>query len=349
MAGTPFSNNISEASTPTSLKSNLPLVTSGTYGSGTDLYMLVLNVLSEPASIESDHGVHIDEIAKRLRLPASKIMEAIEFHVNCGNIFTTIDDFHYKSAFIDRVCIPPWVTSGTNGSGTYLYAQVLNVFSEPESTESDHGVHIDEIAKRLKLPAGKIKEAIEFHVDCGLIYSTIDDFHYKSAFIDQVCNSPRVTSGTNGSGIDWYAQVLNVFSEPGSTESDHGVHINEIAKRLKLPAGKIKEAIEFHVDCGLIYSTIDDFHYKSAFLDRACNSPPVTSRTNGPETDLYRQVLNVFSEPASIESGHGVHIDEIATRLKLPASKIKEAIDFHVNCGHICFTIDDFHYKSALY
>ncbi|KAM0822950.1 hypothetical protein ACQ4PT_071193 [Festuca glaucescens] len=49
---------------------------------------------------------------------------------------------------------------------------------------SDHGVHIDEIAKRLGLPASKIKEAIDYHVDGGHIYSTIDDFHYKSAFID---------------------------------------------------------------------------------------------------------------------------------------------------------------------
>uniref|UniRef100_A0ACD5XPH5 Uncharacterized protein n=1 Tax=Avena sativa TaxID=4498 RepID=A0ACD5XPH5_AVESA len=215
-AGTPFSNNLSEASTPTSLKSNLPLVTSGTYGSGTDLYMRVLNVFSEPASIESDHGVHIDEIAKRLRLPVGKIVEAIEFHVNCGHIFSTIDDFHYKSAFIDQVCILPWVTSGTNGSGTDLYAQVLNAFSELGSIRSDRGVHIDEITKRLRLPAGKIKEAIEFHVDCGHIFSTIDDFHYKSAFIDGVCNSPSVTSRTNGLETDLYRQVLNVFSEPAS-------------------------------------------------------------------------------------------------------------------------------------
>ncbi|KAM0837304.1 hypothetical protein ACQ4PT_061747 [Festuca glaucescens] len=79
----------------------MPQVASGTNGSGTDLYTQVLNVLSEPASIESDHGVHIDEIAKRLRLPVSKIVDAINFHVDSGHIFSTIDDFHYKSAFID--------------------------------------------------------------------------------------------------------------------------------------------------------------------------------------------------------------------------------------------------------
>ncbi|XP_047052054.1 replication protein A 32 kDa subunit A-like [Lolium rigidum] len=76
----------------------------------------------------------------------------------------------------------PLMTSGTNGSVTDLYTQVLNVFSEP--SESDHGVHIDEIAKRLGLPVSKIVDAINFHVDYGHIFSTIDDFHYKSAYID---------------------------------------------------------------------------------------------------------------------------------------------------------------------
>ncbi|KAM0837306.1 hypothetical protein ACQ4PT_061748 [Festuca glaucescens] len=79
----------------------MPQVTSGTNGSGTDLYTQVLNVLSEPTSIESDHGVHIDEIAKQLGLPVSKIVDAINFHVDYGHIFSTIDDFHYKSAYID--------------------------------------------------------------------------------------------------------------------------------------------------------------------------------------------------------------------------------------------------------
>lgn len=99
--GTPFSSGISEFSTPTSLKSNPVPVTSGTNVSGADLYAQVLNIFNEPASIESDHGVHIDEIAKRLRLPVGKIKEAIDYHVDGGHIYSTIDDFHYKSAFID--------------------------------------------------------------------------------------------------------------------------------------------------------------------------------------------------------------------------------------------------------
>ncbi|CAM0942703.1 unnamed protein product [Alopecurus aequalis] len=96
--GTPFSNSISELSTPTSLKSNPVPVASGTNVSGTDLYEQVLNIFNEPASLASEHGVHVDEIAKRLRLPVNKIMEAINYHVDGGHIYSTIDDFHYKSA-----------------------------------------------------------------------------------------------------------------------------------------------------------------------------------------------------------------------------------------------------------
>uniref|UniRef100_A0A453Q6W5 Replication protein A C-terminal domain-containing protein n=1 Tax=Aegilops tauschii subsp. strangulata TaxID=200361 RepID=A0A453Q6W5_AEGTS len=76
--GTPFSNRLSEAATPPSVKSNPAPVTSGTNGSETDFYTQVLNVFREPANIESDHGVHVDDIAKRFRLPALKIKEAID-------------------------------------------------------------------------------------------------------------------------------------------------------------------------------------------------------------------------------------------------------------------------------
>ncbi|URE42925.1 Replication protein [Musa troglodytarum] len=45
---------------------------------------------------------------------------------------------------------------------------------------------------------------------------------------------------------------------------------------------------------------------------------------NGTETDIYKLVLNVFQEPASLE-----------------------AIDYYVDIGHIYSTIDDYHFKSA--
>ncbi|CAN6335596.1 unnamed protein product [Urochloa humidicola] len=96
------SNGFSESSTPTSLKSNPAPLTSGASGSGeTDLNTLVLNIFREPENIESEHGVHIDEIVKRFRLPEAKIREAIEYNADVGHIYSTIDDFHYKSAITD--------------------------------------------------------------------------------------------------------------------------------------------------------------------------------------------------------------------------------------------------------
>ncbi|CAL4886137.1 unnamed protein product [Urochloa decumbens] len=99
--GVSVSNGFSESSTPTSLKSNPAPVTSGANGNDSDLNTQVLKILREPANIESEHGVHIDEIVKRLKLPEKKIKEAIEYNVDIGHIYSTIDDFHFKSASTD--------------------------------------------------------------------------------------------------------------------------------------------------------------------------------------------------------------------------------------------------------
>jgi replication factor A2 len=42
-----------------------------------------------------------------------------------------------------------------------------------------------------------------------------------------------------------------------------------------------------------------------------------------------------------------VHIDEIVKRFRLPEAKIKVAIDYLADIGHIYSTIDESHYKSA--
>ncbi|XP_039807850.1 replication protein A 32 kDa subunit A-like isoform X2 [Panicum virgatum] len=99
--GVSVSNGFSESSTPTSLKSNPAPMTSGANGNDTDLNTHVLNIFREPANIESEHGVHIDEVVKRLKLPEEKIKEAIVYNVDVGHIYSTIDDFHFKSALTD--------------------------------------------------------------------------------------------------------------------------------------------------------------------------------------------------------------------------------------------------------
>ncbi|KAJ1281737.1 hypothetical protein BS78_04G328400 [Paspalum vaginatum] len=95
------SNGSSEASTPTTLKSNPAPMTIGASGSETDLDKQVLAIFREPANIESEHGVHIDEVIKRFKLPEKTIRDAIRYHEDNGNIYSTIDDNHFKSAFTD--------------------------------------------------------------------------------------------------------------------------------------------------------------------------------------------------------------------------------------------------------
>ncbi|KAG0494155.1 hypothetical protein HPP92_005149 [Vanilla planifolia] len=63
-----------------------------------DIYKLVLDVFEEPASLASEHGLHVDEVARKLGIPLKKIQEAIEYHVDVGHVYSTIDDYHFKSA-----------------------------------------------------------------------------------------------------------------------------------------------------------------------------------------------------------------------------------------------------------
>lgn len=79
----------------------------------------------------------------------------------------------------------------------------------------------------------------------------------------------------------------------------------------------------------------------------AFNQSTVAGSKNDPEADIYKLVLDVFEEPASLASEHGLHVDAVVTKLGIPHKKIKEAIDYHVDVGHIYSTIDDYHFKSA--
>jgi replication factor A2 len=55
------------------------------------------------------------------------------------------------------------------------------IFEEPESLSIEQGLHIDQVAQRMVgYSRQQVKEAIEFLVNEGFVYSTIDDDHYKS-------------------------------------------------------------------------------------------------------------------------------------------------------------------------
>ncbi|KAK6131588.1 hypothetical protein DH2020_034602 [Rehmannia glutinosa] len=62
-------------------------------------------------------------------------------------------------------------------------------------------------------------------------------------------------------GID--KSVLSYLQQPSCIAREKGVHRNELAQQLKVPENKILEAIESLESEGLIYSTIDEYHYKS--------------------------------------------------------------------------------------
>ncbi|XP_076960551.1 replication protein A 32 kDa subunit A-like [Bidens hawaiensis] len=89
------------------------------------------------------------------------------------------------------------VQNGTNGRMSTLSSQqsipfdldgvkgvdqmVLAYLQLPANSGNEKGTHTDELAQKLKLPINKIMESIRTLEDEGMIYSTIDEFHYKAA------------------------------------------------------------------------------------------------------------------------------------------------------------------------
>ncbi|KAL9249353.1 Replication protein A 32 kDa subunit A-like protein, partial [Drosera capensis] len=65
--------------------------------------------------------------------------------------------------------------------------KVMQYLQQPSSLAREKGVHRDELAQRLGVPVEKIMESIRTLEGEGLVYSTIDDFHFK-----------KVKRGSNG-------------------------------------------------------------------------------------------------------------------------------------------------------
>ncbi|XP_039004849.1 replication protein A 32 kDa subunit A-like [Hibiscus syriacus] len=76
------------------------------------------------------------------------------------------------------------------------------------------------------------------------------------------CNKASVQYTTDGfKGFE--KLVLNYLQQPAIIDREMGVHLNELSQQLKAPIEKIKDAIEFLEREGLVYSSIDDYHYKA--------------------------------------------------------------------------------------
>ncbi|KAG9130036.1 hypothetical protein Leryth_012803 [Lithospermum erythrorhizon] len=58
--------------------------------------------------------------------------------------------------------------------------KIIGYLEQPSSLAQEKGVHRDEIAQQLKLPSDKIFEAMQSLESEGLVYSTVDECHFKS-------------------------------------------------------------------------------------------------------------------------------------------------------------------------
>ncbi|KAD3337825.1 hypothetical protein E3N88_33346 [Mikania micrantha] len=96
--------------------------------------------------------------------------------------------------------------------------------------------------------------------------------------LDLTPNTP-IQNGTNGSlsthssqnsvpfnvdGVKGFDQMVLAYLQlPANYGNEKGIHTDELAQKLKLPVNKIMESIRTLEDEGMIYSTIDEFHYKA--------------------------------------------------------------------------------------
>ncbi|KAL6603581.1 hypothetical protein ACP70R_043942 [Stipagrostis hirtigluma subsp. patula] len=63
-----------------------------------DLQRMVLEVMQQPDLLALENGVHVDEVARRLGMPTSQILATAQNLVNMACVYSTIDDYHFKSA-----------------------------------------------------------------------------------------------------------------------------------------------------------------------------------------------------------------------------------------------------------
>ncbi|CAJ1972190.1 unnamed protein product [Sphenostylis stenocarpa] len=58
--------------------------------------------------------------------------------------------------------------------------------------------------------------------------------------------------------------VIDYLQQHSDMSDERGIHVNELSRELKLPMDRIMLSLKTLGDDGLVYSTIDDYHYKQA-------------------------------------------------------------------------------------
>ncbi|KAF8084678.1 hypothetical protein N665_0707s0011 [Sinapis alba] len=75
---------------------------------------------------------------------------------------------------------PVMSTQNSDGNGRKnLDDMILDYLKQPACTARQQGIHLDEIAQQLKVPKNKLEGVIQSLEGDGLIYSTIDEYHFK--------------------------------------------------------------------------------------------------------------------------------------------------------------------------
>ncbi|KAL0897703.1 hypothetical protein Bca101_081664 [Brassica carinata] len=75
---------------------------------------------------------------------------------------------------------PVMPTQNSDGNGRKnLDDMILDYLKQPACTARQQGIHLDEIAQQLKVPKNKLEGVIQSLEGDGLIYSTIDEYHFK--------------------------------------------------------------------------------------------------------------------------------------------------------------------------
>ncbi|KAJ4763671.1 Replication protein A 32 kDa subunit A [Rhynchospora pubera] len=87
----------------------------------------------------------------------------------------------FQASFPNQTNQVTYSCSIMDNSRSTMFGMVLEVFQDPANLRHEHGLHIDDIVRKLNMPRKKILDAVNYLVDVGHIYSTIDENHYKSA------------------------------------------------------------------------------------------------------------------------------------------------------------------------
>ncbi|KAA3486288.1 replication protein A 32 kDa subunit A-like isoform X1 [Gossypium australe] len=122
-------------------------------------------------------------------------------------------------------------------------------------------------------------ECIHFHLQNSKVQSKADEGSVLASQAPDSSFSTPVRGASNGhnptSTNDFSMQynadglksfdklVLNYLQQPSNIDREMGIHVDELSQQLKSPLEKIKDAIEFLEREGLVYSSIDDYHYKA--------------------------------------------------------------------------------------